>query len=228
MPKRRSGAPADLEEVRPRRFIIHNPAVGPTLRGAGLREGDRFTLTSERGAGLVGRLRNREFTVLTLADQVAALPPLPPVAPLGASFVHACAKNERLSLFTGVPPAWQPAPATAETNSVELREGQIARRRKGRGPSSYARVARDGLQPISEDAALCAGYALAAQHGPIAMTGSHTAEGYLLPDWPLPAAHHALLGRIAIRHADGWLIAPADRPLAHMLLANLGLLVAWG
>lgn len=80
MSRRRPGAPADLEEVRPDLFVVHNPAAGPVLRGEGLREGDRFRLTSWRREGLVARLRDRGFVVLTLTDQIAALPPLP-VAP---------------------------------------------------------------------------------------------------------------------------------------------------
>ncbi|NTU83127.1 MAG: hypothetical protein HGA45_27780, partial [Chloroflexales bacterium] len=79
--KRRPGAPADLEEVRPNRFIVYNPAASSTLRGEGEREGDRFLLTTWRRDGLIARLRAKSFLVLTLADQIGALPDLPRPAP---------------------------------------------------------------------------------------------------------------------------------------------------
>lgn len=223
MAKRRPGARADLEEVRPRRFVIHNAAVGPALRGEGLREGDRFTLTSQRGEGLVARVRGRGFKVLTLADQIAALPPLPLVSPLGAPLLRPLLKHERISLFGGSPPTWQAAPVSVEQpQSVRLHEGQIIRRRKGRGPSSYALVAYDGLQPLAEDAALLQGYALAAQAGADPVVVAMLPGGYLLPDLPLPTAHRTLLGRIATSEPGGWLIAPPDLPLAQVLLERLG------
>lgn len=223
MPRRRPGAPADLEELRPGRFVLHNPATGPALRGEGEREGDRFTLTSQRREGLLARLRARGFSVLSLADQIAALPAVPQVAPLGPPCERDLAAGERLSVFVGAPPAWQPAPAAARPGAVALREGQVIRRRKGRGPGAYYQVERDSLRPLSEDEALGRGYAQAALGGPAPITAATVAAGHLLPDLPLPAAHRALLGRIAERHGAGWLVVAADLPLAAALLACLGL-----
>jgi hypothetical protein len=225
MPKRRPGAPADLEELRPGRFVLHNPAIGPTLRGEGTREGDRFTLTSQRREGLLARLRGRGFSVLSLADQIAALPAPPAITPLGPSHAHTLAAGERVATFTGVPPTWQPAPATTtRPNAVSLCEGQVIRRRKGRGPGAYYLVARDGLRPLSEDAALRHGYALAAHDGPVPLVANPISEGHLLADLPLPAAHQNLLGRIATRQRQGWLVTSADElDLAAALLARLGL-----
>ncbi|PDW02819.1 hypothetical protein [Candidatus Viridilinea mediisalina] len=224
MTKRRPGARADLEEVRPRRFVIHNGAVGPALRGEGLREGDRFTLTSQRGAGVVARVRGRGFTVLTLADQIAKLPPLPSVAPLGAALLHPLQKHERISHLSGSPPAWQPAPvSTEQPQSVRLYVNAIIRRRKGRGPSSYALVTTTGFQALDEDAALLRGYALAAQADPSAVAVATLHNGdYLLPDLLLPSAQRTLMGRIATKHETGWQFAPADLPLVQALLECLG------
>jgi hypothetical protein len=223
MPRRRPGAPADLEELRPGRFVLHNPATGPALRGEGEREGDRFTLTGQRRDGLLARLRARGFSVLSLADQIAALPALPPAVPHGSRCERILAAGERLSVFTGAPPAWQPAPAAARPDAVTLCEGQVIRRRKGRGPGAYYRVERDSLRPLSEDEALYGGYAQAALDGPPQIMAAAAAAGYLLPDLPLPTPHRALLGRIATRQSEGWLVAAADMPLAAALLARLGL-----
>ena len=227
--KRRPGAPADLEEVRPGLFFVHNPAAGPTLRGEGEREGDRFRLTTWRRDGLIARLRAKSFAVLTLADQIAALPDLPPVAPPGDALVHPLAPGERVSYFgrgeAGAPPGWQPAPpAPGDPAAVALREGWVVRRRKGRGPGAFALVARGGLRPLPEDEALRHGLAQLALAGPAAVLAAPAEGGQLLlPELPLPAAHGAVLSRVADRRPGGWLVAPAALPLAAALLARAGL-----
>lgn len=221
--RRRPGAPADLEEFRPNLFIVHNPAAGPTLRGEGEREGDRFRLTTWRRDGLIARLRARGFAVLTLADQIASLPDLPR-APLGASLARSFAAGERVSVFGGSPPGWRPAPlAPDDPQAVLVREGQVIRRRKGRGPASYALIGRGGFKALNEDEALRHGYAQLVHEPPDPIVLRHTEQGSLLPELSLPGAHRTLLGRFATRGRDGWLIAPGAEALAAALLARLNL-----
>jgi hypothetical protein len=227
-PKRRPGAPADLEEVRPSLFFIHNTAAAPTLRGEGEREGDRFRLTGWRREGLLARLRAKGFVVLTLADQIAALPALPPAVPPGPPLTRSLAAGERISYFAmpgpALAPGWQPAPPAPDAPAaVCLREGWVVRRRKGRGPGAYYSVARGGLQPLDEDAALRLGLAQVALDGPSLLSAHSVEGGRLVPEPPLPAEHRALLSRIADRRDGGWLVAPAALPLAAALLARVGL-----
>lgn len=223
--KRKPGAPADLEEVRPGLFFVHNPAAGPTLRGEGDREGDRFRLTSWRREGLVARLRARSFTVLTLADQIAAVPDLPPATPPGPPVVRPLAAGERVSYFAppgdGHPLGWRPAPEAG--GAVTLREGWVIRRRKGRGPGSHYLVAPGALRPLDADEALRRGLAQVALAGPAPIMARPAEGGWLMPEPPLPSAHRALLPRIADRAAVGWLVTPEALPLARALLARAGL-----
>jgi hypothetical protein len=221
--KRRPGAPADLEELRPQLFLVHNPAMGPTLRGEGEREGDRFRLTSWRRDGLMARLRARGFAILTLADQVAALPALPQPPSLGPALSRALAGGERLSVFAANPLGWHPAPADpAAPGAVLLHEGQVIRRRKGRGPGSFYQVAPGTLRPLDEDAALRLGYA--SLDAPVPLEAQQVQGKLLLPDLPLPRAHRTLLGRFAEPSAEGWRFAPEELPLVEALLGRLGLI----
>ncbi|MGQ9925644.1 MAG: hypothetical protein ACUVS4_02115 [Chloroflexaceae bacterium] len=222
MSRRRPGAPADLEEVRPDLFVMHNPAVGPVLRGEGQREGDRFRLTTWRREGLVARLRDRGFAVLTLTDQIAALPPLPVAPAPGEPFIRQLAPGERISYFAADPPGWHPAPNPLP-DRVSLREGWIIRRRKGRGPPDYYRAGRGTLTPLDEAAALRLGYALIAQEGGAWLLATRAGEGWQLPDMPLPPEHRRLFGRLATHTRAGWFIPAAALPLATTLLACLSL-----
>lgn len=222
MSKRRPGAPADLEEVRPDLFVVHNPAAGPVLRGEGLREGDRFRLTTWRRDGLIGRLRDRGFTVLTLADQIAALPPLPVAAPPGEPFTRELAPGERISYFAADPPGWHAAPQLAP-NQVSLREGWIIRRRRGRGAADYYYAERGTLTPLDETTALRLGYALIARQGGATLIAERAGEAWRLPDAPLPLEYRRLFGRLATHTRDGWLAPATVLPLAAALLARLGL-----
>lgn len=225
--KRRRGAPADLEEVRPGLFFVFNPAAGPILRGEGEREGDRFRLTTWRREGLIARLRAKGFVVLTLADQIAALPALPPAAPPGPPVVRSLASGERISYFAppapGQPLGWQPAPRDDAPAAVSLREGWVVRVRKGRGPGAYYLVRRNTLTPLAEDEALRRGLAQVALAGPAPIRTTRAEGGYMLPELPLPAAHRTTLSRIADRSSQGWLVAAEAIPLAEALLARAGL-----
>jgi hypothetical protein len=208
--------------MRPGLFIVHNPALGPILRGEGEREGDRFLLTSQRGEGLVARLRARGFEALTLADQAAALSRLPNAPAPGEPLVRALAAGERISYFAPDPLGWEPAP-DAGPGLVSLRDGWALRRRRSRGPSSYYQLRGGALAPHDEDAALAIGYAQAALIGAPPLVATRAEGGYLLPDVPLPAAHARLMGRIAERIPAGWLVSPAGLPAAAALFARLGL-----
>jgi hypothetical protein len=225
--RRRPGATCDIEELRPGLFIVHNPAAGSALRGEGERDGDRFRLTSWRRDGLMGRLRGRGFEVLTLADQIDALPSLATAVPPGSFVTRPVAAGERISYFAGRPLGWAPAPAApGEPGSVELRVGWVIRRRRGRGPADYYRVAGPAaLAPLDEDEALLAGYAQAALDAPAPLALEPAPGGHLAPDLQLPTPYRNLLGRFADRTPDGWRVAPEALPLLADLLARLGLLV---
>jgi hypothetical protein len=224
MSRRRPGALCDLEEIQPDAFLVHHPAIGPLLSGEGERNGDRFRLTSWRREGLIGRLRARTFVVHTLADQIAALPDLPPPPPIGAPVIRPEGKAERISCFSAALPGWAQAPVGP--HGILLHEGAVIRRRRGRGPASYALVGSGGaLQPLDEDVAVRLGYAQIAAQQPI-VTLQPTDEGAFLPGLPLPEAHHILMGRLATVTRTGWHIAQASIPLVKLLFARIGVALA--
>ncbi|WP_129627122.1 hypothetical protein [Candidatus Oscillochloris fontis] len=220
--RRRPGATCDFEEVQPGLFIIHNPALSPVLRGEGEREGDRFRLTSWRGAGMIARLRARSFVVFTLYDQVAALPDLPHAAPLGPAFSRELAPNERISTFIADPLGWAPVPSLSPS-TAELREGWVVRRRRSRGPATYAQIQHGNFIACDEDRALRLGYA---QVAPATIIAPTTPQGVLLPNLPLPHAHQRLLGRMATPNPHGWVVSPEALPYVTALLARLGVNMA--
>lgn len=225
--KRRPGAPADLEELRPGLFAVHNPAAGPTLRGDGEREGDRFRLTTWRREGLLARLRGRGFEVLTLADRIAGLPALPLAEPPGRTVLRPLASGEQINYFAARPLGWQPVPTPPDNPATALlRAGWVIRRRRGRGPWRYALVAPAALRPLGEDEALRHGYATAALEGPAPLTLiAEERGGWRVPDLPLPTEHRQLLGRIATRVPGGWVVSNDALDLVVALLGRLGLTV---
>ena len=223
--KRRAGAACDFEEVRPNRFVIHNVALKPVLSGEGEIEGDRFTLTSQRREGLIGRLRMRAFAVLTIEEQIAALPPLPETALASGFLPRILVPNERFSTFGGSPPQWVVLPPNpTDRRRVMLQLGAPVWRRKGRGPGEFGVGGGRGpfadLLPIKEDAALLLGYAQLGKWV-IPVTTDETAAHF--PDLLLPKAHLLLWKRFADRNeaGDGWTCALEDQPLARQLLARL-------
>lgn len=222
--KRRPGAACDLEEVRPGLFLVHNPALGPLLRGEGERAGDRFRLTTWRGEGLVARLRARAFVVVTIADQIAGLPGPPAVDPPGATVYRALAADERLSTFVAEPLGWAPVPLSDESPPrAALRQGWVLRRRRGRGAADYYRLVGANLVPLPADAAILQGYAQAAHAGPLSVTLTPVPGGHLLPDLPVPTKHRLLLGRLATRGREGWLVPDESLGLVRGVLERLGI-----
>lgn len=229
--KRRSSF--DLEEIRPHRFLIHNPAVRPTLKGEGEINGNVFDLTSWRRDGLLARLRNQGHAVSTLADQVSKLPNLPPPAPLGAEALRPLSNTiDRYSYFDPLALAWVPVEPRDEGGQrvVALRDGWVVRRRRGRGLASYHRafVERSGgvgLRPLDELEALLAGYAQATANGGRELLVRREGKEYLLPDVVLPRPFEEVLGHFAKQTPAGWRVAERGAPLAQDLFAHLGLLL---
>jgi len=188
-----------------------------------VREGDRFTLTSQRRDGLLARLRARGFSVISLADRMSALPSLPAAIPTGTMHLLPLAAHERVSIFRGAPPGWQPVTATdPPPHRVQLYEGWIIWKRKGRGPGSYYLVERGGLRPLSRDKALLQGYAQIGAHTHVLDVVPNDQGEIALPDLPLPHDYAIVLGRIATYHDNHWLIAATDLRLVAMLLGRLG------
>ncbi len=228
MSKRRPAAPSDLEELHPGFFLVHNPAASPILRGEGEREGDRFRLTSWRREGLIARLRSRGFIVLTLTDQIVALPALPLAVEPGVSLERKLAAGERISYFGGLAvdlPGWLPALPGAQPGSVILREGWVLRRRRGRGPGSYARLHHGTLHSLSLDEALLHGYAQLSRAGPWPVALRESEGGKQMPELLLPTAYRTLLGRFAQATPGAWLLSDEGLALVAALLKRLGLLL---
>lgn len=219
--RRRPGAPADFEEIRPNLFLIHNPALSPVLRGEGEREGFQFHLTSWRREGLLARLANRGFVTLTIADRIAALPPPPIVSPGALHTIHVAPKQQLSLLDLNVPGGWRgllPSPAGA----VTLAEGQIVRRRRGRGPAEYLRITPTGWQTVPADEALLTAYGQLIDPPPISLTSVD--GGWLLPELPLPSMYRRVLHHIVQSHPAGWLLTDVYAcELAELLLHKLQL-----
>ena len=72
-----------MDEVAPNYFALNNSHLATLLKSEGLIKGHMFELTSWRREGLLARLRERGFSVRSLADRLEALPlPPAPLAPL--------------------------------------------------------------------------------------------------------------------------------------------------
>jgi hypothetical protein len=235
-PRRRSRPPApaaprcDLEEVRPGYFLVHNPSIRGIIKSEGSIRGNRFTLTGWRREGMLARLAQRNFSARTLDDQIDALPAPPAVALPGAPCTHLPGSTERLSIFDPAALAWATPPRQApDEPHFALHDGHILRRRRGRGPASYERVACQptgiaALIPLSETDALLHGYAQAAHLPREPLPAPQHGEHYRLPDIPLPPPYQDLLGRFAQHsRATGWQTDAAGWPLVCRLYARLGL-----
>ena len=180
--------------MRPGRFVLHNPAVAPVLRGEGERIGDRFELQSDRVEGLLARVRMRGFRVLTLSDQVAALPAVPAVPGPATGVLH-LQTGDRLSRFAAdVPDGWQELVPDAD-GRYHLPAGTVIRRRQGRGPARFALVISGGLRTLAADEALLSGYA---RTPPAKTVLTVTADGWQLAALALPTARDNCPAQICV------------------------------
>lgn len=219
---------ADLEEFRPQHFFIRNSFVRPLIKREGKIEGNHFELTSWRREGMLARLRQAGFSVVTLEDQLEALPTLPAAWPIGVACVRAVSPNDRYSIFDPQLRAWVAAAAhPADPAKVVLHGNQVLRRRRGRGAASYYRVVQErsgnaGITPLGETEALLQGYAQAAQVAHTPLVVIHKDASYTLPTLPLPPPYTTLLQRIATQTDDGWQTDEPGWPLAGRLYARLG------
>lgn len=256
MPPRKPGKhpparpPADLEEIRPLVFLIHNPAVHPVIKGEGTIEGKKFELTTWRREGLFARLEYNGFAVLTLEMQIDLLPTLPPVDPVDLvdpvdpvdplappdapepAHTHPVSRGDRYSRFDPATLGWTALESTSPDSgappTLALLPGWIIRRRKGRGPASYYQMAGGRLMPLDETEALLRGYAQAAHTPQRPLLVTRQGESYLLPALELPAAYRALLKHIGqpanprTSAGAGWQVDAAGLPLAQQVYARLG------
>ena len=218
-------AQPDIEEIGANLFLVRDSRANTLLKREGELSGNRFVLTTWRRDGLIARLRDHGFRVLTIEDRIRTLP-RPPEAPvLGAPLPRTGApRGERLSTFDTSTLSWRkPAGEAAE---LMLRPGEPVRRRKGRGPAEFMVVRAEhggaGLEPLPEGRALLLAYALAAEAAPQLSAGAATAEGALVPPLDLPPDYRDVLERIARATPAGWLVSEASWSLACSLFARLG------
>lgn len=222
--------PLDLEEIRPNRFLIHNAKSKMYLRGEGVTVGNTFELTSWRRDGLIARLRMGGFTVRTIDDRIAALPPLPQPVPLGDMGVRELQHpKERYAYFDTEQLRWVDVAQADGTREVSLRVGWVLRRRRGRGAADHyiatlEKHGRIGLLPRAETAALLMGYAQATAPAERAVHATQSEEGYRLPDQLLlPPPHRDALKAIAERTQGATIIAETGWTQAQQLFATLRL-----
>ena len=222
----REGKPYDIEEIAPGRFIVRDPRAKTILKREGDLEGQFFTLRSWRREGLLARLRGRGFRVLTLEDRIRRLPPLPSPLPTGSSFWLPLPDDERWSVFDPQHLDWIPVPVEMRDGiaGCVIRQGQVIRRRRGRGVPRYALVTEGAtLRTIDETEALIRGYAGAT---PARLTARRDGERIVLPAHPLPPPHRRLLREMAIDTLDDCLVIETKAwALAQEIYAGLGVLI---
>lgn len=218
-----SEKPYDIDEIAPGRFIVRNSRANTLLKREGDLEGQWFTLRSWRREGLLARLRERGFRVRTLEDRIRALPPPLPPYPAGNASWHPLPDDERWSVFDPQRLDWTPIPEETHNGIVGcvVRQGQVIRRRRGRGVPRYALVTAGAtLRSIDETEALLRGYAQA--RSPV-LTAQRDGERIILPAQPLPPPYRRLLRSLAVDTIDDCpVITPDVWPLARALYARLG------
>jgi hypothetical protein len=221
----------DLEEIAPGRFLIHNAHINSVLKSEGDVRGRLFELTTWRRDGLLARLRERGYTVRTIADRLAALPMPPPAPPIGgAGWRPLSSAIEQISNFDLVGLRWHPlAPQLRDgVRGVAIYDGWVLRRRKGRNPADYylAQKERGGgvaLRPLDETSALLTGIAQALERDPRPLMAERHGEGLLLPQIELPPPYRETLALFARPGPDGALVDEVGWPLAQQLFARLGI-----
>ncbi|HYF61785.1 MAG TPA: hypothetical protein VD886_03160 [Herpetosiphonaceae bacterium] len=233
MPSRpeRARIHADLDEIAPNTFIIHNDKVRPVLRGEGVTVGHTFELVSPRRQGLLGRLKARGFNVRTLESRLERLPRLPAAPTLGPLISREIGGKERWSVFDGNDLRWREIrPAEQNGKSViSLQAGSLVRRRRSRTGGDFFQVERAktggvNLLPLSDSEAVLRGYAQATADSDIEIEVREREGGYLLPlDFVLPQSYLEMLRCTGAQTAEGLLIGQAGWPFALMTLHRLNL-----
>lgn len=220
----------DLDEIAPDRFLILNPHVQSIIKHEGVISGRMFELTGWRRAGLLARLRERGFSVRTLADRVAALPAPPAAVPIGAAGWRSQARlTEQLSYFDPQLLGWHPIAAEerAGASGMAIRDGWVLRRRKGRGAASYYLAQLDrtggiGLRPLGEASAVLLGLAQARAYDARPLLAGRRGEQLLLPQIELPPAYRSLLELIAQADDGHYVLERGGWPFAEAIFARLG------
>jgi hypothetical protein len=225
--------PADLDEVRPDRFVINNDKARPLLKGEGVVVGRFFELTTWRRDGLIARLRERGFNVRTLRDRIAALPSIEPVDPPGTESARPLAARERVAIFDAATLHWrdlEPVEVDGKP-AVRLASNVALRRRKSRGRADFyiSALSQRGainLRPASETAALLHAYSqIAASRRPATLEAAEHDDQIHLPqrDVTLPPPHAETLDLLTLDGADRWTFAKATLPLVIDTLETLAI-----
>ncbi len=221
----------DMDEIAPNHFLVHNSHVTNVLKGEGLVKGRFFELTTWRREGLLARLRERGYTVRTIADRLAALPQ-PPVPPAigGAGWRPLTNAIEQISNFDLRRLHWHPLPPQLRggVTGVVIYEGWALRRRKGRGPASYYLAFKErsgsiGLRSLDETTAILIGIAQSLDHDPRPLLVEQSGEALLLPDVELPPAYRDTLALFSTSSPTGALVDRQSWPLAQELFGRLGI-----
>lgn len=228
---RRAHIHPDLDEIAPNTFIIHNDKLRPVLRGEGVAIGHNFELVSTRRAGLLARLRIRQFNVRTLHSRLQRLPKLPAATPLGETRWREVGPRERFSGFDPDTLRWRELKAETRgaKQAVGIALGEIVRRRQSRGGGDCFQAAPEAkgglnLLPLGETEALLRGYAQATADSDILVDVAPQGENYLLPlSFVLPSPHLELLRRIGTQVKEGILVKPIGWKLAVATLHSLNL-----
>jgi len=224
----------DMDEIAPNHFLLHNSHVVSVLKGEGHIKGRFFELTTWRREGLLARLRERGFTVRTIAERVEALPTPPAPPPIGGAgwrpLTHAI---EQISNFDLRRLRWHPLPAQARDGvaGVELYAGWPLRRRKGRGAASFYLAFKErggsiGLRPLDETSAILIGIAQSLEHDPRPLVVEQQDAALLLPDIELPPAYRDTLALFTTPSPAGALVGEEGWPLAQDLFDRLGIRLA--
>jgi len=221
-----------LEEYAPGRFIVHDVRVRPFVHGEGELIGNRFVLHSHRGAGLLARIRQRGLVVWALSDQIAALPPLPRLAPVGDAVAHPARARDRWSVYEPAQRIFQPCEPTPSAGQlrVSLPLGTLAWRRQGRSGGDYWYVAprlleRYELQALTPDHMRLYALSLACDVAPPVVVTAQDADTFACQLPELPQAFQQVWERLA-RYDDAtacWHFAGAQSALVDAFARQAGL-----
>lgn len=227
---------ADLDEVTPNCFIVHNEKARAMLRGEGRLDGTHFELQTSRRDGWLARVRDVGFSVRTLQDRINALPGLPGDAQLGSEVLHPVTSNkDQWASFDWTRLRWRDLMLIEQRYqgrsqpAVRLRLGEPIRRRKSRTTGDFFLVVgqsagQTNLEPISEEQALLRAYALAQTVQPVRLPVV-AQDGQLLIKADallLPPRHTAMLDLLA-PDKPRWRFDAPTFGLARQVLGQLGI-----